>query len=197
MITHKAMLSSIVNVEERIKITNDDVYYSVLPLAHVMERVILLSVILQQGKVGFFHGNVANMKEDLQLLRPTVLLSVPRILNRMAEQIKNKIQELSCIKRVIVQHAINNKLEVLRQTGQYSQWFYDCMYFGPMRESLGGRVRLIASGSAPISQETIDFLKVCLSCPIVQGYGQTEGLGMQFATWMDDISQDCIGGPFS
>lgn len=40
------MLSSIVNVEERIQVSNDDVYYSVLPLAHVMERVILLSVLL-------------------------------------------------------------------------------------------------------------------------------------------------------
>jgi long-chain acyl-CoA synthetase len=66
-----------------------------------------------------------------------------------------------------------------------------------MRESLGGQVRLIATGSAPITEEVVNFLKVVFSCPIVQGYGQTEGLGMQFATWSEDIYQDCIGGPFS
>jgi long-chain acyl-CoA synthetase len=56
-----------------------------------MERVILISILLQKGKIGFFHGNVAEMKEDLVILKPTILLSVPRILNKLADTIKSKI----------------------------------------------------------------------------------------------------------
>lgn len=61
---------------------------------------------------------------------------------------------------------------------------------------MGGRIRIIGVGSAPVSQEIIDFLKICFSAPIFNGYGQTEGLGVQFASCQEEIDQESIGGPF-
>jgi long-chain acyl-CoA synthetase len=51
-------------------------------------------------------------------------------------------------------------------------------------------------GSAPIAEETLDFLKVCFSSPIVEGYGQTEGMGLQLATDSNDRFSNHLGGPF-
>jgi long-chain acyl-CoA synthetase len=50
---------------------------------------------------------------------------------------------------------------------------WDSIYFHDYRAMLGGRVRLIATGAAPISKEILDFLKIVLSAPIAEGYGQT------------------------
>lgn len=77
IITHKAILSVILTTEERFQLKDDDVYYSILPLAHVMERAILLAVLFQKGRIGFFTGNIQKMKEDVELLKPTIILSVP------------------------------------------------------------------------------------------------------------------------
>lgn len=52
-------------------------------------------------------------------------------------------------------------------------------------------------GAAPISEETLDFLKVCFSCPILEGYGQTEGMGFQVVTVDYDRTSGHLGGPFA
>ena len=55
-----------------------------------------------------------------------------------------------------------------------------------MREIFGGRIRFMVSGSAPISGEVIDFMKIAVGCPIYEGYGQTESTGCSFMTLKQD-----------
>ncbi len=54
----------------------------------------------------------------------------------------------------------------------------------------------MAVGSAPIQSKVVDFIKVTFSTQFINGYGQTEGIGMQFATFKEDINQEQVGGPF-
>lgn len=64
-----------------------------------------------------------------------------------------------------------------------------------MKAVFGGRVRLVASGSAPISAEVLNFFKIVLGCPVYEGYGQTEGMGLQFFTSKSDmLSSGTVGG---
>jgi long-chain acyl-CoA synthetase len=61
---------------------------------------------------------------------------------------------------------------------------------------LGGKVRLIFSGSAPIETEVLDYLKVCFCCPIIEAYGTTEATGVAFITTdTDPVASGTIGGP--
>jgi long-chain acyl-CoA synthetase len=60
---------------------------------------------------------------------------------------------------------------------------YDAIVFKKIRNILGGKVRLMISGSAPISGEILNFLKVCFSCPIIEAYGMTETSGGSVATF--------------
>lgn len=70
----------------------------------------------------------------------------------------------------IVEHAIKTKLHYLKKNF-YTHEIFDFFIFNQIRESLGGRVKLITTGAAPIEAETLDFLKICFCCPIIEGYG--------------------------
>ena len=69
------------------------------------------------------------------------------------------------------------------------------MVFKKVKALLGGRVRLMITGSAPIASEVIDFLKICFCAPICEGYGMTESCGGSFATFPNDPTTGVVGGP--
>lgn len=62
-----------------------------MPLAHTFERAILNYIIQGTGEIGFYHGNMFEIIEDMKILKPTAFLTVPRILNRVYEGIKKNI----------------------------------------------------------------------------------------------------------
>mmetsp|Transcript_3790 Transcript_3790/g.5732 ORF Transcript_3790/g.5732 Transcript_3790/m.5732 type:complete len:146 (-) Transcript_3790:34-471(-) len=64
-----------------------------------------------------------------------------------------------------------------------------------MRALLGGNIRLMSTGSAPISGEVVDFIKVCFCCPFVEGYGLTESSAASFSQIPGDMTSGNIGGP--
>ncbi len=85
MLTHRNFVSNLAGLQVFdgvFKVRDDDVYYSYLPLAHVFERCILLLAVANKMKIGFYQGDVLKLKEDLAILRPTFMISVPRLYNR-------------------------------------------------------------------------------------------------------------------
>ena len=67
--------------------------------------------------------------------------------------------------------------------------------FNKSKKALGGKVRLMITGSAPISAKILNTLKVLFQCPILEGYGQTEGTALEFCTLMEDSTSGHVGGP--
>ena len=70
--------------------------------------------------------------------------------------------------RTIAEWGLKKKLS---QVGNYHHTFYDMAVFNKFRSILGGRVRFMITGSAPIAKDVLAFLKICFCCPIVEGYG--------------------------
>jgi len=62
-------------------------------------------------------------------------------------------------------------VENLNKKNSYNHWLYDAFFFKNMKKALGGKVRLIITGSAPISPKVLESLKAMFSCPIIEGYG--------------------------
>ena len=176
-------------------ITKDDCYISYLPAAHSLEQAVLGTAVATGCRVGFFSGNVQKINEDLAVLRPTLFPSVPRLFNRMYGKIQDKLKEATGLKGSFAKRAVNSKLDSLRRNGTFTHKFYDALLFNKFKAILGGRVRCMISGSAPIAPDVLELLKVCFCAPICEGYGMTESCGGSCTTYADDPEAGHVGGP--
>lgn len=116
-------------------------------------------------------------------LQPTLLCTVPRLLNRFYFIIKDQIRKTAkqgMVNDNLIERAVGAKTYYLENYGCHNHYLYDPLVFNKFKQILGGRVRLIVCGSAPILPHFIDFLKISFCCPIIQGYGQTECAGLLF-----------------
>lgn len=173
----------------------DDVHYSYLPLAHIFERMVHIVFITGGGRIGYYQGDITKIKDDLAVLRPTYFASVPRLLNRFYDLMQAGIKQQSGFKKTLIDWAIDSKTSKLDSSGSFNHFVYDKIVFQKFRDTLGGRVRTIITGSAPISRETMKFLKIAFSCEIYEAYGQTETTGASFATDPYDKDVGHVGGP--
>lgn len=200
VLSHGNLLSAIaagatVRIQELAESGPGDVYISYLPLAHVLERVFFEIMVSKGIAIGFFGGDIMKLKEDLQQLRPTIMCAVPRMLNRFHDVIKNGLQAAEGIKKSLAERAINTKRENLHDGGSYTHAFYDKLVFSKMRAALGGRVKIMLCGGAPLSPEIGEFLKIVFCCPIVEGYGLTETCACTTIQRPEDAKSGNVGGP--
>lgn len=146
---------------------------SYLPLAHIYERTMELCVMAVSGKIGYFTGDPLRLLEDAQLLKPNFFPSVPRVLNRVY-QAAMLAAGVPGLKATLFKKAIQVKLDKFHSTGDPTHIFWDKLVFRKIQAVLGGQIQLLTCGSAPISPEVMDFLKIAFGCEVVEGYGMTE-----------------------
>jgi len=199
-LTHKMIVSTCAGLNYRIGNSIDalgfgDCYISYLPAAHSFEQSIFGMCSLYGMKCGFFSGNVQKITEDIQVLKPTFFPSVPRLYNRIYSKIQAKVKEASGVKGYLLQKAIADKLWYLKNDQGVIHNVYDTVVFSAMKNMLGGNIRLMVTGSAPIAGEVLDFLKICFCCPIFEGYGMTETCAGSVTTFSNDPTTGMVGGP--
>jgi len=176
-------------------IKETDVHLSFLPLAHVMERVFLTSCILHNVAVGFASGDVTKLMEDAKTLKPTLFLGVPKLYERIYKRIIEIKESLGWVKQKLFDKAISAKKSNYLSNGTLTHFVYDKVVFGKIRDTLGGQIRLMVTGSAPISKDILDLLRISFSCPILEGYGQTECCAASVVTAANDLIGGSVGGP--
>ena len=142
-----------------------------------------------------YNGSASKILEDLQILRPTALCAVPRIFQRIYDAINSKVASKSTIVQKIFKRAIEIKMKDYVETGMYKNILLDNLIFREVRKSVGGRLRFLLVGSAPIDGYIINFLRCALSAEIMEGYGQTEDMaGVLLTKTCDPVTQH-VGGP--
>ena len=175
----------------------DDVHFSYLPLAHVMERVLILYCLTYGVKAGMITGDVKKyLQDDIQLLKPTLLIAVPRVLNTLRQVIYLEFEKISGCRKSMLNKAIRIKMENLQNKGLIHHEFYDKLIFKKLREKFGGRIRMMITGSAPLPKDLADDIKILFSCPIVEAYGMTECCGAAVVTHQSEMSNSSAGGVF-
>jgi long-chain acyl-CoA synthetase len=133
-------------------------------------------------------------KGDATVLQPTIMASVPLILDRIYKAIREKVGQKGPRFQGIFDWAYNYRLEALRQ-GEEAP-IMDFLIFRKMKAALGGKVMAVFTGGAPLAPECHNFIRVCLGAKVLQGYGLTETTAC--ATIMevdDDISVGLVGPP--
>ena len=175
--------------------TTKDVYLSFLPYAHIMETLIITYAFNHGVPVGIYNGNAKKLIEDIQILKPTAICAVPKIFQRIYDTIQSKVEKLNSIKRRIFDQTMKLKIKDYENTGMYKNIFLDYLVLQEVRDTLGGRLRFMLCGSAPIEGYILNFLRCSLSVEIMEGYGQTEDVaGVLLSNTCDPITGHS-GGP--
>uniref|UniRef100_A0AAR2J6W1 Long-chain-fatty-acid--CoA ligase n=1 Tax=Pygocentrus nattereri TaxID=42514 RepID=A0AAR2J6W1_PYGNA len=153
-------------------LNHDDTHISYLPLAHMFERVVECVILVHGARIGYFQGDIRLLMDDLKTLKPTVFPVVPRLLNRMFDKIFG--QANTPLKRWLLDFATRRKESELRSGVVRKDSMWDKLIFSKVQASLGGCVRLMITGAAPVSPTVLTFLRAALGCQFYEGYGQTE-----------------------
>ncbi|KAI3644926.1 hypothetical protein MP228_011090 [Amoeboaphelidium protococcarum] len=192
MITHENIVAEAAGVfstfPEDLVLDENELHLSFLPLAHIFEQLIAVAILTVGGAVAFYRGDVLKLLDDLQFSKPTVFPAVPRLLNRVHDKIWQTVNEASAVRRFIFKFALEQKRKLLRRGIVTKDSFWDKLVFNKIQARLGGRVKLMVSGAAPISHETIEFFRIVFGCEVLEGYGQTETAAAVVATCVGDYS---------
>lgn len=156
-----------------VMVDSSDVHISYLPLPHMFERICHGLLVAGGAKIGFFRGDVSLLIEDIQELKPTIFVGVPRLYNRIHSKITAQLDQSGILKKFIFDTAFASKQNYLSE-GHLSHSIWDPLVFSKLRDALGGRVKLLISGAAPISGQVVEFLRIAFSAPFIEGYGMTE-----------------------
>jgi long-chain acyl-CoA synthetase len=113
----------------------------------------------------------------------------------MYSVMQGRISDLRGFKANLAKNAIAKKLANLRSGAITTHCWYDGLVFKKMKKILGGRVRIMVTGSAPINPDILDFLKIAFCAPILEGYGLTESTAASCLTRINDPASGHVGGP--
>ncbi|KAL9961434.1 hypothetical protein ACROYT_G030372 [Oculina patagonica] len=178
-----------------IKMTPEDCMISYLPLAHMYERLAQALCFLNGMRIGFFRGDVKLLLDDIQELKPTIFPSVPRLLTRVYDKVMAQVSQ-SKFKNWLFHKALHSKEADLKRGIIRGDTFWDRTVFKKIKMVLGGNVRVITTGAAPLSSKVMTFLRCVLgSCYVVEGYGQTENAGASTFTAINDTTTGHVGPP--
>ncbi|KAI0223595.1 medium-chain fatty acid-CoA ligase faa2 [Massospora cicadina] len=178
-----------------LKAESADVYLSFLPLAHTYERLNFVNNYQFNNSIGFYSGSILGLMDDIGELRPTIIAAVPRILHRIYDRIAAVALEGQGLGPSLFRIGLQKKLEKYRRGEGAESLFWDSLIFNKVRKLLGGRVRSLLTGSAPLAPEVLDFLRVVL-CPLIfEGYGLTETAATGCLTLRDEYRSGHVGPP--
>ncbi|KAI1316323.1 Long chain acyl-CoA synthetase 7 peroxisomal [Mortierella claussenii] len=200
VLTHKNFVATVASFHMMAKHgrfflpTNADAHISYLPLAHVFERLCQAVMISGAARIGYYQGDILKLLDDVAVLRPTIFVSVPRLFNRIHDKVLAGVKAKGGLTSTLFQRAYAAKKANLEH-GIIEHAIWDRLIFGAVRASLGGQVKHIISASAPISPDVMDFLRICFSADVYEGYGQTEQAAGLSMTYRGDLTPGQVGPP--
>lgn len=174
-LSHRNMLCQIQVIKQQyIRLDRKkDIGLVVLPVAHVLERMTVYFYILNGTQI-YFGDTPKNTGLLVKEVRPTVMMVVPRILERIYESMTVAGDKWRGPKRWIINRAIKiAKIEDPTKKPSLSRLFYDKLVYSKMRAAIGGRIRLIVSGGGALNKSICRFL-LNVGIPVCEGYGLTE-----------------------
>jgi long-chain acyl-CoA synthetase len=208
MLTHGNVMADVKAVLQRVTPTVDDVFLSFLPLSHTFERTAGYYLPMAAGCCVAYARSVAQLFEDLRTVRPTVLVSVPRIYERVHAKVLESLAP-SRLRTQLFEAAVAvgwrrfcaaqglpaPGADDARAAGLWAAlpWpLLQRLVARPLLEQFGGRVRVAISGGAPLSA-SIARCFLGLGLPVLQGYGMTETAPVVAVNGLDDNHPASVG----
>jgi long-chain acyl-CoA synthetase len=202
MLSHCNLISAMSSLINIAQFKPNDRYIGYLPLAHVLELLAETSCLLYGIKVGYSSPNTltnkstkvkSGVKGDANLLRPTLMCAVPLILERIYKSIVDTMRRQGWAVEELFHYFVSYKMKW--QDRGFDTPFLNKTLFRKLRYFLGGRVRLMLTGGAPLSPDTHSLSRTCLCLPVMQGYGLTETTACATVTSPIDRKTGRAGAP--
>jgi long-chain acyl-CoA synthetase len=198
LLTHGNLLASAVSSARRINVTVDDAYLSFLPMAHVLERVVHLSM-LWAGASIHYGGGLDRLEEDFRRVRPTVVVGVPRLFEKIMRGAVDRARRLGPRGRFVFKLAER----AARRSGRGGPrrrprgpvaWLWEVIVYRQVRRAVGGRARILVSGGAPLGAREQSFLNGC-GLSVLEGYGLTETASVCSLNTLSEWRRGSVGRP--
>jgi len=181
ILTHGNIVSNVLECAKLFNLTRADVCMSLLPLSHILERTLDFLCFWAGASIAYAE-NLEAMPQNLREARPTLMGVVPRVLEKIHDRVMEVVRNAPRARQRIFYWA----LEVGKQAYPYrlkgqrlplglrmKESAADAMIFSKVREQLGGRMRILASGAAPLARELAEFF-YAMNLPVYEGYGLSE-----------------------
>jgi long-chain acyl-CoA synthetase len=204
MLSHHNILA---NAEAVLKATPaypEDVFLSFLPLSHAFERTVGYYIPMMAGSRVAYSRSVKELPEDLAMIRPTVLVSVPRIYERVYAKVWEKLEQEGALARFLLRKAVQigwehfeasqGRLARIGLLHRLSWPLLRKLVAGKILARLGGRLRIAVSGGAPLAERIGEFF-LGLGVPLLQGYGLTEAAPVVSGNLLEANEPASVGKP--
>ncbi|CAH0726249.1 unnamed protein product, partial [Brenthis ino] len=202
VLSHRNMLATLRAFADAMPIRRGDRLMGFLPLAHVFE--LLAESLCIVGGVPIGYSTPLTMldtsskimkgtKGDATILQPTCITTVPLIMDRISKGITDKVSRSGALAGAFFKWAYAYKQGWARRG--YDTPLLDLLVFRKVRQLLGGRVRLMIAGGAPLAPDTHAQVRLCLCCDVVAGYGLTETTSCATVMHPMDRSTGRVGAP--
>jgi long-chain acyl-CoA synthetase len=202
MLTHGNFVSNTKALDAVIEFIDKDVILSFLPLSHVLERMTTFSFLYKGASIAYAES-VDTVAENLQEVRPTIMISVPRLFDKIYAKVMDNVLLESRLKRRIFFWALGvgkkyggRKLrkEPISRALAVRRSLAAKLVFSKIVEKTGGRVKFFVSGGAPLSKDVAEFF-YALGITILEGYGLTETSPVLACNTFDKLRFGTVGQP--
>lgn len=204
MLSHRNILTNVDAVLRTVQVYREDLFLSFLPLSHALERTCGYYLPMVTGSTVAFARSVQDLAEDLLTVRPTALVSVPRIYERVYAKMQQSLAAKGAAAHQLFEWAqdIGWRRHEAEQHGGAAPgplaalaWpALQRLVADKLHERLGGRLRIAVSGGAPVSARLMHCF-LGLGVPVLQGYGLTEASPIVSANRMEDNVPESVGRP--
>jgi len=200
MLTHSNLVSNLIDSGGHLEFGERDIALSVLPLSHVFERQAMY-MYLHEGMAVYFAESLQTIGPNLREVRPTILVGVPRIFEKIYARMRERAAEAGKLTSALMAWSIS----VARETAVYmlahrpippflklKHSIASKLVFEKWKRAFGGRIRLLVSGGAALPEE-LSYIYIGAGIPIVQGYGLTETSPVITTSQIEDNRVGTVG----
>jgi long-chain acyl-CoA synthetase len=202
MLTHKNLLEAVKVFNSGFPMRPGVTYISYLPLAHIFELCSSMYAFCVKAKIGYASpltllstspGLAKRSTCDMEVLKPTVMIGVPLVLDRIRKGIDAQLNSKGRLFNAIFRKVLAYKKK--RDTDNIPTPLIDNLIMKKIRNAFGGNLEHFVCGGAPISQETLDFAKTFLGVTVYNGYGATETCAIASVTQKFETTKSTCGCP--
>jgi long-chain acyl-CoA synthetase len=183
MTTHGSLIANVSMGPAVLPLTADDITVAFLPSAHIAQRVVVELLPILSGSAVSFAESLSKLPGELRNVRPTFFLAPPRVWERVYTSIRTEVLKKPPLAQKTFFAALGLGLGAAKykRLGKPVPWRISLplriahkVIFSKIRERLGGRLRVAASGAAPLGSDLAEFYEA-IGMPLIEGYGLTEG----------------------